>query len=151
MVYPGDVVIVHDPDVQDVYVAVVMQRADETRYTVAVDVRLMLQYPIQHSIIWPDVAHENAPVQPGSPYRRMNVLRQATPEEAAQARTDAYSASLRACLLKYTRGAIERYWNNTTGKAPVPFAPEELVILDRHRRGIIHDERSLFTIDERDL
>lgn len=73
--------IVGDRDLCDEYIADLIDVKHEPHnVNPVVRVRFVLKYPIQHAIIWPDVTHENSPVQEGA-VCRLSYIRDASAEE----------------------------------------------------------------------
>lgn len=66
MILKGQPVVVIDPDLRDMYCAVSMSRQKNNGQNILVKIRYMLQYPIQHAIIYPDLASENPPIPAGT-------------------------------------------------------------------------------------
>lgn len=58
-------VIVGDDDLEDRYIAELISTELFENYNPIVKVRFVLRYPIQHAILWKDVANENRTVDEG--------------------------------------------------------------------------------------
>lgn len=91
-----------------------------------VRVKAVLCYPVQHAILWPSEAHENAPVDPGT-VCRLPFLRDASPEEAG--------------LVCRARECFLNAWERRLSGA----RPEEREILLRQKEGRRAQRRSLLT------
>lgn len=71
MIYPkGTPVIATDPDLQDVYMAILQEdwREGQARHPACL-IQAMIRYPIQHAIAWPDIPNDNRPLDGGKVYR----------------------------------------------------------------------------------
>lgn len=133
MVKPGEVVIVHDPDLKDAYCARVMETENETRRNILVKVLYMVRYPIQHAVIWPDYASENAPIPEGC-VCRMSFLRRGEPGEES---AETYQSAFDRCLTAYVEDVTERL------RTGLPCDPRELDILQRHREREFRRQRTV--------
>ncbi len=122
MVEKDTLIVVHDADLKDVYVArLAFDTQDLTARNPFVYVLRILHYPIQHAIIWTDVANENPPMQEGA-FCQLAFLRFPTQQEAALVGT--YADSLRDAL----QVAIDQAEKN--GRQDM------LAILQRHQEGV---------------
>ena len=99
MIHKGDIVVVRDPDLLDMYTGEAMRDEDERKRNVLVRIRTMLRYPIQHAIIRPDCASENPPIAAGA-VCRLEYVR--TVETRDRAYSD-YEATRARCLEEYHR------------------------------------------------
>ena len=130
MVKTGTAVIVHDDDLKDTYYATLAEDArDLSKRNPLVKIRSILRYPIQHAIIWPDVASEHAPVREGH-VCRLRFLRFA--EEGDTILGD-YAESLRSALAEAIREA------RAAGREDI------LEILYHHERGAFRKRRATCT------
>lgn len=134
----AEMMIVGDADLEDRYIAETIPGFFRAMHAVniAVQIRFILRYPIQHAIIWPDVAHENAPLAEGlicllTPYRK------ATEEEVARFAT--YEESLNAARWNALVQARRQGDRNT----------EEMLL--RHMRGEVRDTRIVTTFKKWEL
>lgn len=99
MLAQGEIILAKDAGRQDVYCAqVVRDQADERLVNPLVRVVYILQYPIQHAILWPDVPNENPPLLAGDVARLTFVRRCARGEETRFAYEDSLRAALEAAL-----------------------------------------------------
>lgn len=76
----NNLVIAGDGELQEEYLAALID-GDQPGVNPIVRVILILRYPIQHAIYWPDAVCENSPIRAGL-VCRLPLLRMATPEEA---------------------------------------------------------------------
>lgn len=86
----GQPIIVRDTGRLDVYCATVAQaQADECRPNPLVRIVYIIQYPIQHALMWPDMPNENPPLKAGELARLTFVRRCEAGEEARHSYKDA--------------------------------------------------------------
>ena len=131
MIRKGQIVVVRDPDLLDMYTGEVVRDELETRRNILVRIRTMIRYPIQHAIINPDCANENPPIQAGT-VCRLEYVRTVTTHDAAYCD---YEATLARCLEEYYRarkGCFDADAVSATKRYNID--PAEFEILDRHRR-----------------
>lgn len=133
MVYQGEIVVVNDPDLRDMYCAEVVRDEEEGKRNPLVRIIYMIRYPIQHSIIYPDRANENPPFMAGQK-ARLRFVRRAMREDGNY--TD-FEATFDRCLKTYYEGRLACY-NADKGKPEAlqryRVDPKEFDILERHRR-----------------
>lgn len=128
----AELMIVGDADLEDRYIAETIPGFYQVlnAVNIAVKIRFILRYPIQHAIVWPDVAKENAPLSEGlvcllTPYRK------ATDEEVARFAT--YEESLNAAR-----------WNALIQARQQGDRSAEEILL-RHMRGEVRNTRIVTT------
>ena len=121
-----DWVIAGDPDIGDRYLCQVAKelRAGGLAKNPVCRIKEVRRYPIQHAVIWTDVAHECPPLRFGGLYS----LRVFGPAEPGPGTEEAWQESLREALRK----ALE-----TTDR------PEERAILARHLEGDFRGGRGI--------
>lgn len=132
MIHKGDIVVVRDPDLLDMYTGEAMRDEDERERNVLVRIRTMIRYPIQHAIIRTDCASENPPIAAGA-VCRLEYVR--TVETRDRAYSD-YEATRARCLEEYHRRRKRLY--DADEASPIKryhVDAEEFAILERHRRG----------------
>ncbi len=121
MYLAGTAVIAYDAGLRDRYYAVVHKEERDEKRNPLVEIRAVIDYPIQTAIIWPDVASENVPLACGLVCRmpverrlemsafpdykrsRAEALRRAIEAAHADHRRD-----ILAILLRHKRGAFGR-------------------------------------------
>ena len=125
----GASVVVYDPDLQDAYLAEALHDIDvPPNRNPLVRITHVLSYPIQHAIIYPDVLHENVPIQ-GGEICRLTLMRAAT--DADKHSFDGYEDSLhKAQYAAYSLACKD-------GRAA------EAEIIKRHMRGEYGARRTL--------
>lgn len=104
---------------------------------------LILRYPIQHAIYWPDVANENPPIPAGC-VCRLPFLRTATPEEAGlySGYPESLEAAQRAAMAEAKtdeeRAIIRRHMTNGYGprRSLQTYAPWEVAQYLKYRRAL---------------
>ena len=140
MVNPGDIVIVHDPDLRDMYCARALLEENEVTRNILVEILYMIRYPIQHAVLSPDRANENVPLHSGC-VCRLRFTRRCPPDEA---NFITYDASFDECLQTYIDSANEKHYINEKSNFPrYPFDPKEFEILDRHKNRIFSGKRAV--------
>ena len=132
MVYKGEIIVVNDPDLRDMYCAEVVRGEDEKKRNVLVRILYMIRYPIQHSIIYQDHANENPPFKAGQVVR-LAFVRHALPGDKANV---SYDSTFDKCLNEYYEARLACY--KADEKLPDALKryhvdPKELEILQRHR------------------
>lgn len=141
MVYKGEIVVVHDPDLRDMYCAEVVRGDDEYKRNLLVRILYMLRYPIQHSIIFKDRANENPPFMAGQVVRLHFVRRAMRGDEKGYT----FDASFDKCLKEYYEGRLACY-RADEGKPDAlkryHVDPKELEILERHMKRQFHSKRA---------
>lgn len=157
MVKRGEVVVCTDPDIRDQYIGVTLNdEAYEGSRTLRVRVLDILQYPIQHAVMHPDIASENPPLLPNAVARlrflgRVQGLHEMDGRFAPAAEyylrygPVGYWAALDRCLADYARRVEERLEydrKHPTARALTPTDPDELLILARHKERIFEGTRS---------
>ena len=104
---------------------------------------LILRYPIQHAIYWPDVANENPPIPAGC-VCRLPFLRTAAPEEARlysdypESLEAAQRAAMAEAKTDEERAIIRRHMTNGYGprRSLQTYAPWELAQYLKYRRAL---------------
>ena len=122
-----------DPDSGDLYVGVVVKDLPEwaTAENPVCCIKAMLRYPMQHTVIRADVAHERPPLKEGGLYS-LRVFERL--EDGAEAPED-WDAGVRAALAR----ALEAC------------GPPDREILERHRRGDVRGIRAVKSWKEWEL
>lgn len=150
MITAGTCIVVCDPDLTDRYIAECVEDvADERKLNPMVQVFYMIKYPIQHAIIYPDMAKENPPITPDMTCR-MKYVKTASPSTVTLARSIGYEASMQKALAKALHDAR---WKAVLADHPFVMAqpgyskvsPEEIAILQRHTKGCIQGRRAVLT------
>ena len=124
----GEMVIVRDEDIGDEYLARVAQEImPGTQATnPIVEVLRILRYPMQHSVLYPEIPDEHPPIRAGT-LCRMPVARAPC---GADLRHDSWEASLAEALA------------DALGKTK---SEEEQAILRRHADGCFRGRRAILT------
>lgn len=139
----GEKVIVWDPDIQDMYTATAAQdEGDELCVNPLVRIVSLICYPIQHAVMAPDFASENAPIPEGTVCRLKLVCRGwlCFGQDYNTAIADARRQMLDGVLRRIERSSGGLM--NLTGAA----ARAEYEILLRHEKGL-HASRTLMGRD----
>ena len=143
MIMKGQTVVVIDPDLRDMYCAESVRTQESKGQNILVKIRYMIQYPIQHAIIYPDLASENAPIPAGKVCRLRFVRYVSTHDglysdyEATFDRClEAYAARRRRLYDADARSTVKRYHVD----------PREFEILDRHRRRQFDKPRVVISV-----
>ena len=116
---------------------------------------LILRYPIQHAIYWPDVANENPPIPAGC-VCRLPFLRTATPEEAGlfeehgpNGTCDAPMPDMAKAVARTPEADVRRYCESLEAAQRAAMAEaktdEERAIIRRHMTNGYGPRRSLQT------
>lgn len=122
MVSKGTLIVVHDPDLLDVYIGQLANDViDVIHPNPLIYVCRIMRYPIQHAVLWPDVANENQPMREGV-LCQLSFLRYPTQDESAL--SGSYEESLHDALLEAIREAEE------SGRQDM------IAILRRHQEGV---------------
>lgn len=141
MVYKGEIVVVHDPDLRDMYCAEVVRGDEENLRNILVRILYPIRYPIQHSIIYKDRANENPPYAAGQVVRLAFVRRAMRGDEKG----NTYDAAFDKCLKEYYEGRLACY-HADEGKPDAlkryHVDPKELEILERHMKRKFHSKRA---------
>ena len=141
MVHKGEIVVVSDPDLRDIYCARVIRSDEENVRNLLVKIIYMIRYPIQHSIVYPDRANENPPFLAGQVVR-LKFLRRAMPGDGDY--TD-YDATFDKCLQEYYKGRHGCYMADKDKPDALKryhVDPEEFSILERHKKRIFETKRA---------
>lgn len=141
MVYKGEIVVVGDPDLRDMYCAEVVRGDEENKRNILVRILYLIRYPIQHSIIYKDRANENPPFMAGQVVRLHFVRRAMTGDE----KDYTYDAAFDKCLKAYYEGRLACY-RADEGKPDAlkryHVDPKELEICERHMKRQFHSKRA---------
>lgn len=141
MVYKGEIVVVSDPDLRDMYCAEVVRGDEENLRNILVRILYPIRYPIQHSIIYKDRANENPPYAAGQVVRLAFVRRAMRGDEKAYS----YDAAFDKCLKEYCEGRLACYQADE-GKPDAlkryHVDPKEFEILERHTKRQFHSKRA---------
>lgn len=130
MIPKGTPVVVTDPNVQDIYNAILTEDWDDTgAKNPASRIQTMIRYPIQQAIMYPDISSENGPLLEDEVYRLKVLSIRATDETACS-----YEESVARARLV----AIE--YAKQHGRADC------LEILKRHEQGLIRRRRSVLAV-----
>ncbi len=124
----GELLVVSDEDIGDEYLARVAQeiRPGTHAENPIVEVLGILKYPMQHTIVYPEIADEHPPIMAGT-LCRMPVARAPCGEDF---RHDSWEASLAEALAE----ALGKTENE-----------EEQAILRRHADGVFRGRRAILT------
>jgi hypothetical protein len=142
MIHPGEIVIVHDPDIRDMYCARIMKQGDEIKMNVLVQIIYMIRYPIQHAVVYTDRANENPPIPEGT-ICRLKFVRRCQPGEE---HFTTYDDSFYKCLDTYVKNANIKNFANMRNHVPqYPFDPKEFEILTRHTHKKFNKKRAIWT------
>lgn len=160
MLYKGEIIIAQDRDIRDMYLCQVTETAEhEALRSVTVRILEMVRYPIQHAVMYPEIASENPPLLPETraQLRLVGRVQGLYPLDGKNVSPAEYYAALGAagyfagftrCLDAYARSveARLRYQEKYPHAAPhSKIDPEELRILARHRAREFHGARSCLT------
>lgn len=133
MVYKGEIVVVNDPDLRDMYCAEVVRGDEENIRNILVRILYLIRYPIQHSIINKDCANENPPYAANQVVRLRFVRRAGSGDEKAYT----YDAAFDKCLKEYHEARLACY-KADEGKPDAlkryHVDRKELEILERHMK-----------------
>lgn len=141
MVYKGEIVVVGDPDLRDMYCAEVVRGGEENKRNILVRILYMIRYPIQHSIIYKDRANENPPFQEGQAVR-LRFIRRAM---RADAEGVTYDAAFDRCLKEYYEGRLACYKADEGRPDALKryhVDPKELEILKCHMKRQFNSRRA---------
>lgn len=118
--------IAGDPELEDGYLA--REEPSLLHYVQNPLVRVLriVRYPIQHAIMFPEIANENTPVPEGS-VCRLARIRAASEDEARELLALSWEESLARALAAYEEAAPDG----------------EREILERHRRGDFRKKRAI--------
>lgn len=142
MVRKGEIIIAHDPDLRDMYCCEVVDSGEENVKNLLVKILYPIAYPIQHSIIFPDIASENAPIGEGVVCRLKFVRRVETHDKHFRG----YQLMLDKCRNDYRQRRRRCYeYDKANGSNRYKVNPAEFDILDRHDRGEYQARRVLCT------
>lgn len=144
MVYKGEIVIAHDPDLRDMYCCEVVRGDEETVRNLLVRVLYMVNYPIQHAVQDGSVANENPPI-PRDAVCRLRFTRRVVTQDKYYRN---YEDSVTRCLAEYTqrRRALRQNMEGVPEKLSHGIkrpSPEEFEILERHRHREYRTRRAI--------
>ena len=138
MLKQGDLVIVWDRDIHDMYVAAVAQdTANEMRVNPLVEIKSMIAYPLQRTGGFWDVTLDNAPIPAGT-VCRLSFICTALPCFTGED----YAQSLDRALAQMIANVRQRMDGNLANRDTV-VAIQENDILARHKLGEFRRDRPL--------
>lgn len=144
MVYKGEIIIAHDPDIRDMYCCEVVRGDEENKRNLLCRVLYMVNYPIQHAILDGSVPNENPPI-PKDAVCRLAFVRRVLTQDASYR---GYEDSVKRCFEEYAKR--RRYLRESIKDTPPALrhgvaCPDEreMEILERHERGEYRGKRSI--------
>lgn len=146
MIRKGEIIIACDPDIRDMYICEALQAAENLSLNIRVRILEPVQYPIQHAVMDREIPSEHPPLMPGSAAMLRFVNRVAPPktrEFYALAGGKTYWSRFERVRAEYERRVrvLLAYQDRHPLGALPKISPEEMEILERHRRREFADTR----------
>lgn len=146
MIRKGEIIVACDPDIRDMYICEALQAAENLSLNIRVRILEPVQYPIQHAVMDREIPSENPPLMPGSA-AMLHFVNRVTQRDAQEFYAAAGGRSywsrferVRAEYERRVRNALAYQDRHPLGALP-KISPEELEILERHRRLEFADTR----------